>query len=144
MLSQVGQILKGKVTGLSAFGAFVKLENGESGMVHISEVANVYVKEIKDHLAEGQDVTVKVIQIGDNNKIALSIKQALPKEPAENKRPAYTSNSDHGFRPQQKTSAASSGNSAFEDMMAKFKAESDEKISALKRNGDNNSRPRRR
>ena len=61
---EVGQIVEGIVTGLTTFGAFVALPDGKSGMVHISEVSNVFVKEIKDHLTEGQDVKVKIIAIG--------------------------------------------------------------------------------
>ena len=60
---EVGQIVEGKVTGLTGFGAFVALPDGKSGMVHISEVSNVFVKDIKDHLTEGQDVKVKIIAI---------------------------------------------------------------------------------
>jgi S1 RNA binding domain protein len=63
MSLEVGMILKGKVTGISKFGAFVTLENGKSGMVHISEISSGYVTEIKDHISEGQEVRVKVIGI---------------------------------------------------------------------------------
>ena len=62
---EVGQILDGKVTTLTDFGAFVALENGESGMVHISEVADTFVKNIGEFLSEGQEVKVKVIEIGE-------------------------------------------------------------------------------
>ena len=75
MQSKIGEIYDGKVTGLTNFGAFVKLSNGESGMVHISEVAAVYVKDIHGFLQEGQDVRVKVLAVNENNKISLSIKQ---------------------------------------------------------------------
>ena len=134
MQSVVGEIYEGKVTGLTGFGAFVKLENGDTGMVHISEVASVFVKDIRSFLTEGQDVRVKVINIGDNNKISLSIKQAEDK-PKENARPRpsaprRTDPPRNNFRQQ------SSGPMSFEDMMAKFKADSEEKMSDLKRNTD--------
>jgi len=80
---EIGQIVEGKVTGLTSFGAFVSLPDGKSGMVHISEVSNSFVKEIKDHLSEGQTVKVKVIGISDEGKISLSIKKAMPEEPRE-------------------------------------------------------------
>lgn len=146
MQSLVGEIYEGKVTGLTAFGAFVKMSNGETGMVHISEVASVYVKDINEHLTEGQDVKVKVLAINENNKISLSIKQANPPAPKateNNGRRPQT-----GFRPQRNQERVSSpGNQkaassvsqpamSFEDMMAKFKQESDEKISVLKKSGD--------
>ena len=147
MQSLVGEIYAGKVTGLTAFGAFVKMSNGESGMVHISEVAATYVKDISEFLTEGQDVNVKVLAINEKNKISLSIKQALPPAPKtndsnnrKNQQPSYNQkNSGKGYsQSPPKTSAQqqSSGPMSFEDMMAKFKQESDEKMSVLKRSGD--------
>ena len=72
----VGAIFEGKVTGITKFGAFVSLPEGKSGMVHISEVANSFVNDIKDFLTEGQDVKVKIINIDDVGRINLSIKKA--------------------------------------------------------------------
>ena len=74
MAVEVGNILEGKVTGITDFGAFVDLPDGKSGMVHISEVAPTYVNKISDHLTEGQTVKVKVLSVGENGKISLSIK----------------------------------------------------------------------
>ena len=76
MQPEVGKIYEGKVTGITKFGAFVELEPGVTGMVHISEVANTFVNEIKDHLTEGQAVKVKVLSVSDEGKISLSIKKA--------------------------------------------------------------------
>ena len=76
---EVGSILDGKVTGITKFGAFVSLPGNRSGLVHISEIAYSYVNDVHDLLCEGQDVKVKVIGIDDNNRINLSIKQALNK-----------------------------------------------------------------
>ena len=78
MQLEVGKIYEGKVTGITKFGAFVELEKGTTGMVHISEIANTYVSEIKDHITEGETVKVKVLALGENGKISLSIKKALP------------------------------------------------------------------
>ena len=78
MQLEVGKIYEGKVTGITKFGAFVELEKGTTGMVHISEIANTYVSEIKDHITEGQTVKVKVLSLGEGGKISLSIKKALP------------------------------------------------------------------
>ena len=77
MSIDVGSIVEGKVTGITNFGAFVELSNGQTGLVHISEVADAYVKDIKDYLKESDIVKVKVINISDG-KIGLSIKQANP------------------------------------------------------------------
>ncbi len=145
MQSLIGEIYEGKVTGLTSFGAFVRMSNGESGMVHISEVAATYVKDITEFLSEGQEVKVKVLAINENNKISLSIKQTLPQPEKTNEAPKkeprqsnyQRSNSQRGYsqqasKPQQQAAAPMS----FEDMMAKFKQESDEKISVLKKSGD--------
>ncbi len=78
MQLEVGKIYEGKVTGITKYGAFVELDKDTTGMVHISEVANTFVNEIKDHIQEGQTVKVKVLALGENNKISLSIKRALP------------------------------------------------------------------
>ena len=71
---EVGAIFEGKVTGITKFGAFVDI-GGKTGMVHISEVAPVFVKEIRDFVTEGQAVKVKVIGINDDGKISLSMKK---------------------------------------------------------------------
>ncbi len=142
MQSLVGEIYEGKVTGLTSFGAFVKMSNGETGMVHISEVAATYVKDIAEHLSEGQEVKVKVLQINENNKISLSIKQTLAQPPkpqeSQNRKPQSNPNrnSNRSNSPVSKTSGVSQAPMSFEDMMAKFKQESDEKMSVLKKSGD--------
>ncbi len=129
MQLEVGTIVEGKVTGFTSFGAFIDLGEGKKGLVHISEVASEYVKEIKDHLTVGQTVKVKILSVGDDGKISLSIKKATeekkPQQPIrQNSRPANVwqgnKSSDNGAR-------------SFEDMMAKFKQISDEKMSDLKR-----------
>lgn len=145
MQSKTGEIYDGKVTGITNFGAFIKLSNGESGMVHISEVASTYVKDIKDHLTEGQDVKVKVLAVNENNKISLSIKQAVdtPKE-RNDKSDGKFNRGNQGRDAGRKSTApayrsAASSSSApltFEEMMAKFKQDSDEKMSALKKTTD--------
>ena len=75
MQIEQGSVVKGKVTGLTDFGAFVELEGGKTGMIHISEVSTSYVKDIKEHLQLNQEVTAKVISISPEGKIALSIKK---------------------------------------------------------------------
>ena len=133
----VGSVYQGKVTGITKFGVFVELAKGVTGMVHISEVSNSFVKDIKDFLKEGQDVKVKIVNITDEGKISLSIKKAdeTPREPAprpkRNDRPRGGGNVWQGQPKQQNDSAMS-----FEDMMAKFKQVSDEKMTDLKRSTD--------
>ena len=77
MSIEVGNKLQGKVTGITKFGAFVELAEGSTGLVHISEVADNYVKDINDHLKVGDVVEVKVINVEKDGKIGLSIKKAI-------------------------------------------------------------------
>ena len=136
---EVGMIVEGKVTGITKFGAFVDLEGGKTGMVHISEVAPTYVSDIKDFLTEGQTVKVKVISIGEDGKISLSIKKAVPQQrksaPQQGRgsagtprQPAPPRPGNYEWQPPRKTEPSS-----FEDMLSKFKQTSDEKMSDLKR-----------
>lgn len=78
----VGTIHEGKVTGITKFGAFVSLPEGKTGLVHISEIAHTYVSDIHQHLTEGQEVKVKIINIDDTGRINLSIKKtSIPPPP---------------------------------------------------------------
>ncbi len=136
MQIDIGAIYDGTVTGLTKFGAFVKLDNGTTGMVHISEVASEYVNDISQHLAEGDKVKVKVLEINEKGKVSLSIKKALPEQekPKQAKPRPQNKNNDRGWKgaPQQEANAPMS----FEDMMAKFKAQSEDKMSDIKRSSD--------
>lgn len=82
-----GDIVEGVVSKVTKFGAFVDLKEGKSGLVHISEIADTFVKNIEDHIKEGDEVKVKVLSIDEKGKIALSIKDALEKkkEPKDEK-----------------------------------------------------------
>ena len=95
MEPEAGKILEGKVTSILKFGAFVALEGGRSGLVHISEIAPTYVNGVHDFLQEGQTVRVKVLST-ENGKINLSIKKAQPQEPRQ-----QHERSDRGFAPRQ-------------------------------------------
>ncbi len=88
MQLEVGKIVEGKVTGITKFGAFVDLGEGKTGMVHISEVASSYVKEITDFVKENDVVKVMILSIAEDGKIALSIKRAQPPKPQQQSRPA--------------------------------------------------------
>ena len=137
-------IVEGKVTGITSFGAFVELPNGQTGMVHISEVAPTFVREIRDFVSEGQTVKVKVLKIGDNNKVSLSMKQVegqtfqqkggnrsrqQGRPPRRRTEPQPQQHRPGGYEWQPRRQESSS----FEDMMSRFKQTSDEKISDLKR-----------
>ena len=134
MQLEVGAILEGKVTGITKFGAFVELEGGKTGMVHISEIAPTFVKEIRDFVTEGQMVKVKILSIGEDGKISLSIKRAEePKREPSSRPPRSTGNNNNRFDFRNKVSNEPM---SFEDMMNNFKKASDEKMSDLKRSMD--------
>jgi S1 RNA binding domain protein len=85
MTFEVGTIVEGKVTGITNFGAFVELPDGKTGLCHISEIADDYVKDVKDYLKDSQSVKVKIISIDEKGKISLSIRQADPSKSSESK-----------------------------------------------------------
>jgi S1 RNA binding domain protein len=145
---EVGSIIPGKVTGITKFGAFVTLAPGKSGLVHISEIANSYVNDIREHLTEGQDVTVKVIGLDESGRINLSIKAALPPpvHQVKSEAPRHTFSPPQGGR--QPSFDRSYGSqpvpeASFEDKLKRFMADSDSKISGLKQFADKKT-PRRR
>jgi general stress protein 13 len=76
---QVGSVVEGKVTGIKPFGAFVEVEEGKTGLVHISQVSHTFVNDINDVLKVGDTVQVKVLNVEENGKISLSIKETQPK-----------------------------------------------------------------
>ena len=87
MAVEVGSIVEGKVTGITKFGAFVELPDGKTGMVHISEVAATYVKEIRDFIQENQTVRVKVLAVTPEGRVNLSIKRAVEQPARQNNSP---------------------------------------------------------
>ncbi len=133
MAVEIGAILEGKVTGITNFGAFIEFPDKTTGMVHISEVSSSFIKDIHEKLSEGDTVKVKVIDINEKGKIALSIKKALPQE--EEVKPKRTERPRRS-QPQvwTGTQRTEPENMSFEDMMARFKTVSDEKMSDLKKN----------
>ena len=130
---EVGAVLDGKVTGITNFGAFVSLPGGRSGLVHISEVADTFVRDVHDFLTEQQEVKVKVISISPEGKISLSIKQAAPDTRTGNSRvPARRPAVETRRRDADGTVVTDSGNQQFEDKLKRFMQESDGKMSGNK------------
>lgn len=134
MQLEVGTIVEGVVTRLTNFGAFVSLPDNRSGMVHISEVSTDFVKDIREHLSENQQIKVKILSIGDDGKISLSIRRAVEAEKPNTRKPQRNNRQQNVWQGQ--TKQTSNENMSFEDMMAKFKQDSEEKMSALKRSSD--------
>lgn len=140
MISE-GQIVEGKVTVITKYGAFVKVETGEVGMVHISEIVEEYVKDIKDYLVEGQTVCCKSLGSGKDGKLSLSIKRAKTDSDKNEKRGNQSSRFNQGrtgrgrtdFKPAVKADVEVS----FEDRLSKFMKDSDERLLDLKKKTDN-------
>ena len=124
MALQVGDVVAGRVVKLLRFGAIVRLENGETGLVHISEIAPEYVAAVEDYLREGDEVTVKVMGIKDEGRYELSIRRA--EYPEEERR-----------RPARRPVSAS-----FERRLSQFMKQSNSRLSDL--NKDRHSRKRGR
>ena len=157
----VGAILEGKVKSITNFGAFVSLPDNKTGMVHISEVANAYVSDIRQHLTEDQEVKVMVIGL-DNGKINLSIKRLEPKPQRENaprgnnyggqsrrenSQPRRDGNQNQSARPAHTPTpppAPKTADQLFEEKLKAFMSESDSKISSIKQYSDHRTKSRRR
>lgn len=136
MSLEVGKILEGRVEGITNFGAFVNIGEGKTGLVHISEVAVAYVKDIHDFLEEGQTVRVKIMAMDPGGKISLSIKKAILEEKAARPRP--TCPIDYDWTKKRDTSGDS-----FEDKLLQFKHESDERMQSMKRGNEQRRTARR-
>lgn len=131
MQLEVGAVLEGKVTGITKFGAFVELPGGKTGMVHISEIAPMFVKEIRDFVSLNQKVKVKVLAISPEGKISLSMKRvenAGKPAPRNHEHRECTGPGSYEWRPSSRNKPTN-----FEDMLTKFKQTSDEKLLDLKK-----------
>ena len=160
----VGAVLEGKIKSITNFGAFVALPENKTGMVHISEVANTYVSDIRQHLSEGQDVKVVVIS-NENGKVNLSIKRLEPKPQRENTGRPQGNFRPAGDRPQRREGAFQGQGNAqpqtgrpqrapmppaapktadqlFEEKLKAFMSESDTKLSGIR--ADHRTKSRRR
>ncbi|MFT9487553.1 MAG: S1 domain-containing RNA-binding protein [Tepidibacillus sp.] len=124
MSIEIGSKVKGKVTGITHFGAFIELPSGETGLIHISEIADSYVKDVNEFLKVNDMITVKVINVEKDGKIGLSLKKAQEK-PVE-----HTPKE----RPQKSTRRQSI--ESFDDKLNKFLKDSEERLSTLRKSTD--------
>ena len=150
----VGAILEGKVKSITNFGAFIALPENKTGMVHISEVANTYVSDIRQHLTEGQDVKVMVINL-DGGKVNLSIKRLEPK-PQRERQEGFRPNGGQRreaapptqAKPQRSTPtpppAPKTSDQLFEERLKQFMSESDSKLAGIRQYSDHRTKSRRR
>ena len=150
MSIEVGNILPGKVTGITNFGAFVDLGNRKTGLVHISEVSNSYIKDIKDVLTVGDEVQVKVMEIAGDGKVSLSIRRAsadsseeITEEKPKFQKSAPRNQEGQGFKKPfsaksapsfEKKSPSQAKVNDFDAMMSSFLKDSEDRLTSLKRN----------
>lgn len=135
-----GDIIEGKVQGITNFGAFIELPGGLVGLVHISEIADTYVKDVKDFVKEGDNVKVKVLNVA-GKKIGLSIKQTLPPKVVPPRvtrpevKPEAVRKDSRSFNPKRNDTPVS-----LDDKIARFLKESDERMQPLKNKIDTRKR----
>ena len=148
MSIEVGNVISGKVTGITNFGVFVDLGDRKTGLVHISEVSDSYIQDIKEVLKVGDEVKVKVMTIADDGKISLSIRRAVekPKEDSTNKaKKSFTPRNDsQDFKknrsasrtaaPYEKKSPSQAKATDFDSLMSSFLKDSEDRLTSLKRN----------
>lgn len=165
MAIEVGAILEGKIINITNFGAFVEVD-GKTGLVHISEIADTYVKDIRDFLQEGDTIQVKVLKVESDGKMSLSVKQANPEMKAREgtasqeessgrernfddkprtEKKAYNrppQNDEWSGNPRPKP--LEKGSQSFEDMMTRFQKDSEEKVAEFKRRSEAGGNIKRR
>ncbi len=144
MQLEEGKVVSGKVTGVTNFGAFVELEEGVTGLVHISEISTSYVKDINDHVKVGDVVEVKILPSDKKGKLGLSIKQVMqergfvPEKPKFERKPKQAPRlpeTDLHAKPMEfDWFKKDDSDMSFEDKLNKFKQASDEKMHDIKRN----------
>lgn len=144
MAIEVGAKLQGKVSGITNFGAFVDLGDRKTGLVHISEVSDGYVKDINEVLKVGDEVTVVVTTVGNDGKIGLSIRKAQdkPQEKRDyNKGPARANDRGSkkpynrgGNQHQGRSNFGNDTKQDFDSLMSSFMKDSDDRLSSLRRN----------
>lgn len=159
MSFEVGQKVAGKVTGITHFGAFVSLPDNKTGLIHISEISDSYIKDINTVLTVGQEVEIKVLTIAADGKISLSLRQAnsdAQPETGSRPKPAFNKDSDRKynkppqtdnagrfnkssagqsrstFTPNQNNSPKKEGD--FDSLMSGFLKDSEDRLTSLKRN----------
>ena len=150
MAIETGSNVTGKVTNITNFGAFVELEGNKTGLIHISEITDHYVKDINDEVERNQEVEVKVLKIEDNGNIALSLKQANSsqtdskpqhKDTHKDKSHSHSENKHGGnarsqSRPKHSNNNRGQKKEGFDDLMSDFLKSSEDRLSSLKRNAE--------
>ncbi len=130
MALEVGSVVEGTVTGITKFGAFVRLPGGKSGLIHISEIADEFVADVRNYVQEQQVVKVKILSVNEEGKYDLSLKQ-VPK--LDQGGSGDKVKADERSKPSKRSNKAEPSD-RFEDMLNKWKKESEERLLDVKRN----------
>ncbi len=140
MSVEIGKVVDGTVTGITNFGAFIQLPDGKTGLCHISEIADEYVKNVKDYLEEKQTVKVKIIEVNGKGKVSLSIRKAnenpetKPEKKLERKPERKPANVEVRPKPVNTGFKSTKPKGDFEDMLSQFLKDSDDKLKDMKKN----------
>ena len=147
MAVEAGQIVQGTVVRLLPYGVLVRLEDGQTGLVHISEIDQNYVRDVADYFGVNDPVSVRVLNMGDRGKIELSVKQALGEgESLPQRAPSPEGEAPREARSESRGEYRGGGNSdgprresrsSFEEKMGEFTRQSSERLGDLKRNIEN-------
>ncbi len=135
MTIEVGSIISGTVVKISDYGAIVRLDEGATGLIHISEIADAYVRDVRDYLSENDQVTVKVLRLNNKGRYELSMKQNGGSAPREQRRELVTA--ARASAPERAVTAEAPpprGPVSFEDKLSRFLKDSEERQGDLKRN----------
>jgi S1 RNA binding domain protein len=121
---EIGSIYDGTVVKLLKYGAIVRLADGTSGLVHISEIADAFVHDVSDYLHEADTLKVKVTGEREGGRYEMSARQAEPLEPYEG-----TPSAQVGPRPKVSRSTSAE----FEDRLGDFMKSSNQRLNELQR-----------
>ena len=135
MALQTGEVVEGSIEKLVEYGIFVKLPNEETGLVHISQIADAFVRDVSDYFKVGDSVKVKVLGLNDRGRYELSVKDAEPREPV------YASDPPG---PAPRRPSGGRGSAMFEERLSDFIKHSDDRSLDLRRNRDARRKGRRR
>jgi S1 RNA binding domain protein len=138
---EVGSTVEGTVVKLAEYGAIVRLQGGRTGLVHISEIADTFVRDVKDYFKEQDRVKVKVLSINNKGRYELSAKNidqpvSEPTLPRERKKPVERPPDAVNLGPDLggPTVSAAGNYGNFEDRLSHFLKDSQERQTDLKRN----------
>jgi S1 RNA binding domain protein len=144
MAVEVGQIVDGTVVRLLNYGVLVRLEDGTTGLVHISEIDQNYVRDVSDYFQVNDPVSVKVLASGERGKVELSVKQALGEGQTAGPRATDENGERDSVRdiPREPRAPVDGGarresRASFEEKMGDFMRSSSERLGDLKRNIEN-------